>query len=250
MKSKLSLYRTRITKVLRPFFPELVLAKWRTLRLDYLTKYAKESYSQEGEDMILGRIFGAKPFGVYVDIGAHHPKRFSNTYSLYKLGWSGLNIDAMPGSMELFRRFRPRDINLEVAISDEPSALTFYVFDESALNTFDQALAEERDMYSDFNLTDKITLSTRRLSDVLDEFLPKNTKIDFMSVDVEGIDIAVLTSNNWQRFRPTYLLVECIGLDISRASKNSVVAFLQNQNYAIFAKTFNTVFFRDETARD
>src|SRR4051794_14772116 len=72
-------------------------------------EFPKASYSQEGEDMILRRFFEEHGKGFYVDVGAHHPKRFSNTYSFYKQGWSGINIDAMPGSMARFRRVRPRD---------------------------------------------------------------------------------------------------------------------------------------------
>jgi len=56
----------------------------------YLDGYALKSYSQEGEDMILRRIFERQSTGFYVDVGAHHPKRFSNTYFFYKKGWSGI----------------------------------------------------------------------------------------------------------------------------------------------------------------
>src|SRR6186713_1276577 len=75
-------------------------------------KYYSISYSQEGEDLILKRFFSEKSGGFYVDVGAHHPKRFSNTYMFYKEGWSGINIDAMPGSMKLFNKVRSKDINL------------------------------------------------------------------------------------------------------------------------------------------
>ena len=74
------------------------------------------SYSQEGEDRILQRLFENQTPGFYVDIGAHHPRRFSNTYIFYKQGWRGINVDATPGSMFLFRVFRKRDINLEIAV--------------------------------------------------------------------------------------------------------------------------------------
>ena len=68
--------------------------------------------------MILRRIFIGKLTGFYVDIGAHHPKRFSNTYIFYQRGWRGINIDAKPGTKEVFNKLRPRDINLEVPISE------------------------------------------------------------------------------------------------------------------------------------
>ena len=80
--------------------------------------YWLKSYSQEGEDIILARIFGKQQNGFYVDVGAHHPYRFSNTYFFYKRGWKGINIDAMPGSMKIFNKYRPRDKNIEAGISD------------------------------------------------------------------------------------------------------------------------------------
>ena len=60
------------------------------------------SYSQQGEDMILKSLFQDHQSGFYVDVGAHHPSRFSNTYFFYLRGWRGINIDAMPGSMAAF----------------------------------------------------------------------------------------------------------------------------------------------------
>ena len=84
----------------------------------------KKSYAQDGEDVALAAFYDTQKGykGFYVDIGAHHPKRFSNTYFFYKKGWSGINIDAMPGSMHGFRLLRTRDINLEMGISREKGA--------------------------------------------------------------------------------------------------------------------------------
>lgn len=76
--------------------------------------------------------------------GAHHPMRFSNTYLFYKKGWNGINIDAMPDSMKPFNKFRPRDINIEKPVSGKKQVLTYYAFNESALNGFSKELSEER----------------------------------------------------------------------------------------------------------
>ena len=66
--------------------------------------------------MISRHVFEGRWQGFYVDVGVDHPRRYSNTYFFYKLGWRGVNIDAMPGSMNLFARIRPRDINLECGV--------------------------------------------------------------------------------------------------------------------------------------
>jgi hypothetical protein len=87
--------------------------------------FALTSYSQEGEDLILRKIFENQQQGFYIDVGAHHPKRFSTTYVFYKHGWRGINIDAMPDSLKVFNKFRKRDINLEKAFSDKKERLTY-----------------------------------------------------------------------------------------------------------------------------
>ena len=127
-----------------------LLPKWLLNILDYIHKtyfdgYAKNSYSQEGEDMILIRLFEKQEKGFYVDVGAHHPQRFSNTCFFYKKGWWGINLDAMPGSMKKFIRKRPKDINLEIAISDKEQILKYYIFNEKALSSFSKELSELRD---------------------------------------------------------------------------------------------------------
>ena len=90
------------------------------IRRIFISPYKRYALSQEGEDLILARIYEHKPEGFYVDVGALHPVRFSNTYFFYRQGWRGINIGAMPGSMKAFQHQRPRDINVEAAISDEP----------------------------------------------------------------------------------------------------------------------------------
>jgi hypothetical protein len=105
---------------------------------DFLTwhPWVNRSWSQEGEDMALRRVFEKEKIGFYVDVGAHHPKRFSNTYFFYRMGWNGINIDAMPGSMKEFDKYRGRDINLELGVAKQEGILNSYVFNEPALNTF------------------------------------------------------------------------------------------------------------------
>jgi hypothetical protein len=96
------------------------------------------SYAQEGEVLILARILGSMKTttGFFVDIGAHHPVRFSNTFYFYRRGWSGINVDALPGTRKLFRRMRPRDTTIECGVGLEESKLKYFSFNEPALNTF------------------------------------------------------------------------------------------------------------------
>ncbi|MFM6072225.1 MAG: FkbM family methyltransferase, partial [Dolichospermum sp.] len=153
-------------------------------------------------DLILARFFEKEKNGFYVDIGAHHPQRFSNTYYFYLKGWSGINIDAMPGSMKIFDDLRPLDINLEIPISDKSEILTYYEFDEPALNSFSLPLSQERIKTSNYKIIAETQLKTQTLAEVLDKHLPPEQTIDFLSIDVEGLDYKVMISNNWDKYKP------------------------------------------------
>lgn len=220
-----------------------LLAPLSNINNIYFDGYSRKSYSQEGEDMILRRIFEKTPKGFYVDVGAHHPKRFSNTYFFYKRGWAGINIDAMPGSMKLFQQLRNRDINLEIPIASKDQVLTFYSFNEPALNGFSKELSKERDGQNGWFIKDEILLQTQKLSSVLDNFLPNGTKIDFLSIDVEGFDLDILHSNNWEKYKPKVILIEILGSDFAEIEHNEIAIFLKAKGYSLFAKAVHTIIF-------
>jgi FkbM family methyltransferase len=208
-------------------------------------RFRKYYYSQHGEDVLLGSFFSLNERGLYVDIGAHHPFRFSNTFLFYKLGWRGINIDAKPGSKALFDRHRPRDINLEVGIAKSVGELRYYMFKESALNTFSVAEAK-RLKGRGHKIEDSIIVETKPLRDILALHLEDKQEIDFFSIDVEGFDLQVLESNDWKRYVPKFVLAE-----ENRKSSvdeilldNPIYEYLHSLGYRLIAKTYNTLVFR------
>jgi FkbM family methyltransferase len=215
----------------------------------YFTRFSLKSYSQEGEDMILRRIFENQVTGFYVDVGAHHPFRFSNTFYFYKHDWRGINIDAMPGSMRAFEKFRPLDINLEVPVGNSDQVLTYFSFNEPALNTFSEELSNERNGKNGYFIKQKIEMKVTKLSSLLDKYMPKNVKIDFLSIDVEGLDFDILKSNDWLRYRPQCILVEILGSSMHEIENNEITSYLAGHGYAVFAKAVNTVFFKLQGTR-
>lgn len=222
------------------------------LRTDFHDKRGHPSYSQEGEDRVLSvllfKLHGSRHVndGFYVDVGAHHPHRFSNTCLFYKRGWHGINIDAMPGSMSVFKRRRPRDINLEFGVGRNVEMLRFFVFNEPALNTFNESLAKAR-CNRGWHLKYTIEVPVLPLSEILKKNIPKGQKIDFFSVDVEGLDLEVLQSNDWQEYRPMVVLVETLGLEFKNLASDPVTEYLRSVGYSVYLKTVNTTFFVDNT---
>jgi len=199
-------------------------------------------FGQEGEDLILDRLMGGKARGFYVDIGAHHPIRFSNTHLFSKRGWYGINVDAEPGSMALFRKMRPRDVNIESGVGEKAGTMPFYRFDEPALNTFD---AEEAALKNQppYHITECVTVSVMRLDKILREHLPVACEIDFLSVDTEGMDLGVLKSNDWSCFRPRFVLAETLRTTIMQLTASPIGRLLLDVGYKPVAKTYNTAFF-------
>lgn len=226
--------------LLKKIIPQKYHRPIKNIKGNLLGGYSYKSYSQEGEDMILRRIFEKKTQGFYVDVGAHHPKRFSNTYFFYKKGWRGINIDAMPGSMKLFKVLRKKDINIELPIAREKRELTYYVFDEPAINTFCESTFNKLSLNSEYTFLYTKKINAYPLSDVLDEFMPEGMRIDFLSIDVEGMDYEVLKSNDWVKYRPRVLLIEMLGGKSLNDYHDSIDFFLKGMKYIPFAKTVNT----------
>jgi FkbM family methyltransferase len=239
MNIKLKSLLSRFKKALTVFFVS------SSVYPDNKYCFHKISFSQDGEDVVLAELFNDKSEGFYVDVGAHHPQRFSNTYIFYLKGWKGINIDAMPKSMEIFNVLRPHDINLEIPISDKSEVLTYYEFDESALNSFSLPLSQERITTSKYKIIAETQLKTLTLAEVLDKYLPPEQTIDFLSIDVEGLDYPVLSSNNWDKYKPKVILVEDLELSsLKNISTSKVCLFLEERGYILIAKTMRTLVFR------
>jgi len=230
--------------LIRSLVPKAAWQRLMEFRERHFPVYAKESYAQEGEDMILERFLELRPTGFYVDIGAHHPLRFSNTYRLYRRGWRGLNVDAHPGSMKPFRKIRPRDINVEAAVSSTQQELTYYIFNDHALSTFNKDLALKHTV-GPYSVVKEVKVMTLPLAQLLDQYVPAGTKIDLLTIDVEGLDYDVLRSNDWNRYAPEFILVECLESSTpDTATPDPVAQLLAEHQYAMVAKTMNTAFFR------
>lgn len=224
-------------ELVKKHIPEKYHAMIIRLTMPFLRKYRK-SYSQSGEDMVLNTIFCNANKGFYVDVGANNPKIQSNTHFFYKKGWKGINIDALPGSMKKFKLLRSRDINLEIPISDKEEVLTYYMFSPSFYNSFDKEFAET---YKDKLIGTK-ELKTEKLSAVLDKYL-KNKTIDFMSVDVEGFDLKVLKSNDWNKYRPKIIVIELHVIEKGSDREREISNFLKEKGYSFYCQSPTNAFF-------
>jgi FkbM family methyltransferase len=167
------------------------------------------SWSQGGEDLALLHAIIGKRDGLFIDVGAHHPSRFSVTRHLHQLGWSGVNVDANQELINAFKKARPRDINLCAAVGLEPK-YTFTIFEEAAISTLD---SEWRSKFINENnkIAKEVEVEGRKLRSILDDFQPQQ-RIDLLSIDAEGSDLQVLQSLEFETLEksrfPKWLLLE------------------------------------------
>ena len=180
----------------------------RKLREALLGKdwYSAMSFSQFGEDVILRQYFRKKKNGVFVDVGAYQPVSLSNTYYFYLKGWRGINIEPNPKGIEEFKKMRPEDTNLMMGVSTEAAELDYHMLDDKPYeNSFSLDQVGGRGNSNDVHKVVKIKVD--RLDSILQEHL-KGVQPDFFSIDVEGLNLEVLQSNDWEKIRPKVVLIE------------------------------------------
>jgi len=203
-------------------------------------------YSQDGEDIVLGAFYEGELKGFYVDIGAHHPIRFSNTQWFYERGWNGINIDATPGSMLDFNEQRKKDTNLECAIADIIGEKDYYLFEEAALNSFDKELSEER-VKNGWKLNEIVKIKTFPINMILEKYLPEDKNIDFISLDIEGYELKFLETFNFEKYSPNYFIIEdleYIKKDMVEYKESLIYKKMKQNGYIVIAKTMRSVIFK------
>ncbi|RKT51904.1 FkbM family methyltransferase [Saccharothrix australiensis] len=161
------------------------------------------SYAQNGEDVVLARLFHGRTDGRYVDVGAADAVEDSVTKHFYDLGWRGINVEPIPAQAERLRQARPGDVTLAVALGAHNGSATLHVVpDRSGWSTLDASLASA---YRSELAVEEVEVEVRTLADVLDEH---PGPVDFLKIDVEGAEQVVLEGADWSRHRPRVVVVE------------------------------------------
>lgn len=200
------------------------------------------AYAQEGEDLILSRIFESQDDGFYVDVRAFHPTRYSNTYWAYRRGWRGLAIDAAPGFRWRYSQRRPGDLAVEVAVTETYGSHELHVFDEPALNTLKVERAEQ--LIAEGTSTGRaISVLGMPIADILTSFVPAGTRIDLMSIDIEGSEAVVLRGIDWEQFKPRVLVVEVLDTVLESLKDWSEHDYLVSQGFVPTAFLYHSVIY-------
>lgn len=211
----------------------------------FIKRYFRGSFSQKGEDLEIEKILGNKKKGFYVDVGAHSPDLFNNTKRFYEKGWTGINIEPNPVLFETIQKKRKKDMNLNIGIGKKGGIATFYEFESDSLSTFSEKEKKAKEKLG-YKLKKEHKINVLSLKDVFKKY--SRNKIDFISVDTEGLDYEVLESNDWVKYRPTLVCVETgeFGnmLNSKRSTKKEKIQKLMiENNYAeVFTNGLNTIY--------
>lgn len=209
------------------------------------------SFSQSGEDSIIKYIFGTLGRQVrnctYLDLGANHAMRLSNTYSFYSQGARGVLIEANPALARELTEQRPEDIVVNKCIAEKSDEkLDFYIMNGDGLSTTDYQSAQNFIKENPaLAITSTVTVDSVTIDEIINKYFPEKAP-DIMNIDIEGMELAVLKMTDFEKFRPLIIICEMIeyrnGLTVGQ--KNQEILDLMHANdYEEFAFTgINSIF--------
>jgi len=217
----------------------------------------KNYYSFSGVDVIIQNIFRNKQKGFYVDVGCQNPIKNNNTYLLHKKGWFGLNIDLDKDNIDIFNVSRPNDENINTAISNKVGQTDLYFYHKkSPINTIDKSTSN----FQKANVSEIKKIQTNTLNNILYNSKYKNTKINLLSVDVEGHELQVFEGLDFNLHKPEVIVVELLDLSVKKLEiKNlnienlfntELYKFLTSKNYILVNCIYSDLIFINKDFRD
>ncbi len=206
---------------------------------------SRASYSQCGEDLIIQQlivVLGMKNFR-YLDIGAHHPSYLSNTYFFYLLGASGVCVEPDPSLFQEFIKLRPRDRHLNCGVGLVPGFADFFIMSTPTLNTFSSDEASRYVASGNHFISDQKKIEIQSVNQIIESNFVSCPNL--VSLDIEGWDLIVLNSFDFDRYRPEIFCIETLSYteDNSERKLTEIIEFMHQKDYVTYADTYiNTIF--------
>ena len=229
----------------------LLSARTRRLLAARLMPPGFATFSQSGEDRIIDFFLSTCGLqnATYIDAGSSHPIIGNNTYLLYRRGLRGICVDPSPGLAKLYQINRPRDIFLPCAlVPGAESEITMHLFKESTINT---ASSDHADLYASFGYDKGNSCRVPAIN--LERICSQNglESPDVLCLDIEGLDLEVVASINFDRLRPKLICVEAVRYmdDRTPVIEHRFAEVLQDKGYMKYADTFINQIFADKNFR-
>lgn len=213
-------------------------------------RLSRETYSIEAEDLIVDRLLfdflGRRRDspGFFVDLGACDPIRASNTYRLYKQGWRGINVEANPDAIMRFLEVRPRDITLNVAIGPAGEVGQYVAFDEPLLNGFLARHIVDQHVGNGRTVLHTSAVMFQPINRILADHVPDCVLVEYLNIDVELMELSILSQWDFSRWCPKVISVEVHGpSDINALMRMPIAGLLADRGYCFTSRVWHTSFF-------
>jgi len=211
-----------------------------------ILKGEKKSFSQSGEDLIMQFIFMwlriEKPS--YIDIGAHHPTYLSNTFLFYENGSSGVCIEPDPFLFERICKTRKRDVCLNIGVGEGNSdKADFYILSSRTLNTFSREEAQRYASYEGKTIQKIVEIPLLSINEIIEKYCPEVP--NFVSIDVEGMDLQILKSFDFKKYCPEVFCIETLTYteDNTEQKLTEIIDYMLSKDYFVYADTYlNSIF--------
>ena len=166
------------------------------------------SYCRNLEDVIIQRVFADVPEGRYLDIGASAPINDSTTYALYERGWRGITADPILQA-EAWQAHRPRDLALRTMVGAQPGTGRLFAYPHYSQSS--TGSPDIRDHLARFGLEAPVEIEVPVVTanDLLAS-MPPGAPLHLVSIDVEGMESAVLAGLDLARYRPWLMVIEAV----------------------------------------
>jgi FkbM family methyltransferase len=203
------------------------------------------SFSQAGEDLVVKftcHFLGISHF-TYLDVGANDPVELNNTYFFYRMGYRGVLVEPNVSYCDKLRAVRPRDTTLAAGIGVTATReADYYIMTHPALNTFSKEEVDHQAKASKgaISVKEVIKMPLLNINDVMIEHF--HGAPTFLSVDTEGLDLAILKSIDYKRFRPKIICAETL-VSSTTKTRPEIPEFMATQGYVDRGGSFvNTIF--------
>ena len=218
-------------------------------KFDPVARYTRRSFAVNGEDVMMANLWVRVKSGApsYLDIGAYDPIAYSNTYLFYESGGCGVLVEPNPARWERLSKMRPRDTLIRAGIGpSETGEADYYMFPNGPQgNTFskeeaDALLAKYGEKVAARQVIKMPILDINRV--ITEQF--RGQTPDLISIDAEGLDLPILRTLDFQRFRPGMICseIECF---VPEAGKE-ILALMQSKGYSVRARSPQNAIFMDD----
>jgi FkbM family methyltransferase len=206
----------------------------------------RRTFSQMGEDIVLFHLLRDlmkidRP--TYVDIGAADPIQSNNTYLLHWMGGHGVLVEPNPMYLERLRLHRPHDIivNVGIGVTDATEADYYIIRDQPALNTFSADQVARLAGGPKPGVVERvIKMPLISINHLFEQYLHQAP--DLVSIDIEGLDLAVLRTLDFKKYRPGAFIAETIRMGTPNEDR-SIATFLTAKGYVVRGGSlYNTIF--------